>query len=367
LDNPAAQDLARSDPTAFVRDLPEPVVIDEFQRAPDLLAAIKAELNIDRRPGRYVLTGSARHQVVPELADYLTGRVELHTLWPFAAAELAPGPPSIVDRLFDGSVLAVRRTSPAGRNELVELVLRGGYPIATTLPPPARTRWLGSLAELIVERAGDDAPPLRRPEVLARFLRSSAARTAQVLNIAEMGRDAGLGRDQAAEYVRLLELIYLVITIPAWSANLSARVTKRPKLHLVDSGLAAYLQGLTADRLSPIDPDAVRSFGALLETFAVTEVLKQIGWADQQVTPYHFRTSDGVEVDLVLEAHDGRVAAIEIKAAGRVTAAATAGLKHLRERLGDRFVAGLLLTTGHLSQQLGDRLAVAPIDSLWRA
>jgi hypothetical protein len=366
LDDPSMRALAHSDPTAFVRGLPEPVVFDEFQRAPDLLAAIKAELNVDRRPGRYVLTGSARHQVVPELADYLTGRVELHTLWPFAMAELAPGAASIVDRLFDGSLLASRRSSAADRSSIVELVLRGGYPIATTLPPATRSRWLGSLEELIVERAGDDAPPLRRPEVLARFLRLSAARTAQVLNIAELGRDAGLGRDQAGEYVRVLELIYLTVTIPAWSTNLSARIAKRPKLHMVDSGLAAHLQGLTADRLSPIDPDAVRRFGALLETFAVTEVLKQSGWASVQVAPYHFRTSDGVEVDLVLEAYDGRVAAIEIKAAGRVTAAATAGLTHLRDRLGDRFVAGVLLTTGRMSQPIGDRLAVAPIDSLWQ-
>jgi hypothetical protein len=367
LDDPPVQALARSDPTAFVSGLTEPIVIDEFQRAPDLLAAIKAELNIDRRPGRYVLTGSAHHRVVPELADYLTGRVELYTLWPFAMAELAPGPPSIIDRLFDGSLLASRRRSATDRDKLIDLVLRGGYPIATTLPAAARTRWLGSLAELIVERAGDDAPPLRRPDMLARLLRLSAARTAQVLNIADIGRDAGLGRDQAGEYLRLLELIYLVINLPAWSVNLSARVIKRPKLHLVDSGLAAHLQGVSADRLSPVDPDAVRRFGALLETFVVTEILKQIGWATQRVTPYHFRTSGGAEVDLVLEAHDGRVAAVEIKAASRVAPAAAAGLRHLRDRLGDRFVGGVLLTTGGIAQRIDDRLAVAPVDALWCA
>lgn len=237
LDDPAVRVLAAGDPTAFVRDIAEPTVVDEFQRVPDLLAAIKAELNVDRRPGRFVLAGSARHQVVPELADYLTGRVELLTLWPFAMAEIVPDSPSVVDRLFDGS--------------------------------------------------------------------------------------------------------------------------------LDDSGLAAFLQGVTADRMSPVDPAAVSQFGALLETFVVTEVLKQMGWASQLATAYHYRTTDGVEVALVLEALDGRVTAAEVKAGSRVNAASTRGLVHLRDRLGERFVAGVVLTTGGQAQRLGDRLAVAPVDMLW--
>ncbi|MGH3994589.1 MAG: DUF4143 domain-containing protein, partial [Pseudonocardiaceae bacterium] len=189
-------------------------------------------------------------------------------------------------------------------------MLRGGYPIAVGLAPEPRSRWFANLAALVVERIGEDVTPVRRVDVLSRFLRLSAARTAQVLNAAELGRDAGLGRDQAGAYLRLLELVYLVVVLPAWSVNLTARVTKRPKLHLVDSGLAAHLQGITAERLSPVDPAAASRFGALLETFVVTEVLKQAGWASEPVSAYHYRTADGVEVDLVLETADGRVAAI---------------------------------------------------------
>ncbi|MGH3696599.1 MAG: ATP-binding protein [Pseudonocardiaceae bacterium] len=365
LDDPAVRRLAAGDPMAFVRDLPEPVVIDEFQRVPDVLAAIKTELNRDRRPGRYVLAGSARHQVVPELADFLTGRVELLTLWPFAMAELAPGTASVVDRLLDGSILRQRRASGAQRRELVEIVLRGGYPIAVGLAPEPRSRWFANLAALVVERVGEDVTPVRRVDVLSRFLRLSAARTAQVLNAAELGRDAGLGRDQAGAYLRLLELVYLVVVLPAWSVNLTARVTKRPKLHLVDSGLAAHLQGITAERLSPVDPAAASRFGALLETFVVTEVLKQAGWASELVSAYHYRTADGVEVDLVLETADGRVAAIEVKAGSQVSVSAMRGLTQLRDRLGARFVAGLMLTSGGQAQPVGDRLSVAPVDILW--
>jgi uncharacterized protein len=365
LDDPGVRGLATDDPTAFVRDLPEPVVLDEFQRVPDLLAAIKAELNRDRRPGRYVLAGSARHDVIPELADFLTGRVELLSLWPFAAAEMHPGTRSVVDRLFDGELLNVRRTSGMSRNDLIELVLQGGYPIATTLRPDARGRWFTNLTNLVVERLGDDVSQIRRTDVFGRFLRLSAARTAQVLNAAEIGREIDIGRDQAGAYLRLLELAYLVVQVPAWSTNLSGRLAKRPKLHLVDSGLAAHLQGITARRLSPVDPDAVTRFGALLETFVVTEVMKQLGWTSEPVMLSHFRTASGIEVDLVLETNDGRVGAIEVKAGSQVPRTGTRGLEYLRDHLGDRFVTGLVLTTGTQAQRIGDRLAVAPIDVLW--
>jgi uncharacterized protein len=365
LDDPAVRALAEADPSAFVRGLAEPVVFDEFQRVPAVLSAIKAELNLDRRPGRYVLTGSARHNVVPELSDYLTGRVDLTTLWPFAMAELNPAKPSAVDRLFDQSLIDARRTSSLDRESLVELVLRGGYPIAVTLEANARGRWLRNLATLVVERAGEDAGSTLRPDVLRRFLQLSAVRTGQVLNVAEIGRDAGLGRDQAGEYLRILELVYLAFRLPAWSVNLTARVTKRAKLHLVDTGLAAVLQGAGAERLAPTDPVGATRFGALLETFVVTEIVKQIGWSSIEVEPYHFRTADGLEVDLVLEATDGRVVAVEVKAGGRVTPTATKGLAYLRDRLGDRFVAGVLVNTGAQAQRLGDRLGVIPVDALW--
>jgi predicted AAA+ superfamily ATPase len=163
----------------------------------------------------------------------------------------------------------------------------------------------------------------------------------------------------------LLELVYLAIELPAWSANLVARESKRPKLHLVDSGLAAHLQGLTAEQLAPTDPVGAAKFGPLLETFVVTEVIKQLGWSSVAARPFHFRTAKGVEVDLVLEADDGRVVAIEVKPGSAINAGSSKGLQHLRDQLGDRFVAGWVLNTGPQAQRIGDRLAVAPVDELW--
>jgi predicted AAA+ superfamily ATPase len=365
LDDPAVRAIAAADPGAFVRGLPEPVVIDEFQRVPDLLAAIKAELNRDRRPGRFVLAGSARHDAVPELADFLTGRVDLLQLWPFAMAELNPTPVSIIDRLFSGAPIT-RRAVEFDRAEVVDAVLRGGYPIAVNLPAPARSRWFTSLATLVVERAADDVAPVRNTSALGHFLRLAAASTAQTRNAAELGREVGLGRDQAAAYLRLLELTYLTFELPAWSTNPTSRVIKRSKLHLVDSGLAAHLQGVTPEQLRPTDPVGAARFGALLETFVVGEVVKQLGWSVVVAQPYHYRTADGVEVDLVLEAADGRVAGIEVKAGSTPAGASTSGLRHLRDHLGDRFVAGLVLNTGSQAQRVNDRIWIAPVDELWR-
>ncbi|MEJ7703215.1 MAG: DUF4143 domain-containing protein, partial [Geodermatophilaceae bacterium] len=366
LDDPAVRRLATADSTAFVRDLAEPVVIDEFQRVPDLLAAIKSELNRDRRPGRFVLAGSARHEAVPELADFLTGRVELLRLW--AVRDGRAGAHRAVPSwtgLFDGTP-APRRIFEMSRADLVALVLRGGYPIAVGLPADARGRWLDNLATLVVERISDDVATVRNVDALRRFLRLAAAGTAQTRNAAEIGREVGLGRDQSATYLRLLELVYLTVELPAWSTNLASRVARRPKLHLVDGGLAAHLQGVTAQQLAPTDPAGAARFGALLETFVVTEVIKQLGWTSTIARPYHYRTADAVEVDLVLEASDGRVSAVEVKAGSHLTAAATRGLVHLRDRLGDRFVAGLVLNSGSHTQRIGDRLWVAPVDQLWR-
>lgn len=244
-------------------------------------------------------------------------------------------------------------------------MLRGGYPIAVGLAGSVRTRWFANLATLVVERVSDDVTTVRNTAMLGRFLRLAAANTAQTRNAAELGTEVGLGRDQTATYLRLLELVYLTFELPAWSTNLTSRVSKRPKLHLVDSGLAAHLQGVTTEQLAPTDPVGATRFGHLLETFVVTEIVKQLGWSAVDAQPFHYRTSDGVAVDLVLEASDGRVAGVEVKAGSAFTSASVRGLQRLRDQLGDRFVAGLVLNTGSQAQQVDDRISVAPVDELW--
>ncbi len=368
LDDMERAALAVQDPTGFVGGLPEPVVIDEFQHAPGVLAAIKAELNADYRPGRFLLTGSAHIRAVPALSKYLAGRVSIRTLLPFAEAELRGAPRNVVDGLFRDGVNEIRRDhTNTRREEITDLVVRGGFPLAVAIEPSRRPQWFRSLGTTIVERIDDDVRALRRPDHVAQLLRLAAAGTARLLNVAELGREIGLGRDQTGEYFDLLEAVHACYRLPAWSTNLMSRVTKSPKLHMVDTGWAATLLGLPASRFHPSDPLGSKLFGQLLETFVVNEMRKQAGWAVEAVTMYHARVADTFEVDLVMESADGRVVGIEVKASATVDRRTGRHLRTMRDRLGDRFVGGLVLHTGSVAQRIDDRIAVAPIELMWTA
>jgi predicted AAA+ superfamily ATPase len=207
-----------------------------------------------------------------------------------------------------------------------------------------------------------------RPDVWAimpRRLRQLAARTGQLLNLSAVSRDADLEASVGHDCVELLEAVFLVHRLPAFGTTLGARISKSPKVHLVDSGLGGWLLGLRAGRLSVRDPSSLTEYGHLVETFAVNEVLKQLSWSDETVSASHYRTHDGHEVDLVLESDDGRTCAVEVKASTRVRAADLRGIAHLRDRLGTRFVGGIVVYTGQRSYAAADRIHVVPLERLW--
>lgn len=184
-------------------------------------------------------------------------------------------------------------------------------------------------------------------------------------NIAAAGEAARLKARTAENYTRLLEALFLIYRLPAWGTTLHARAAAMPKLHVIDSGLAARLLRLTADKLSQRNPTALQQFGHLLETFVVGEALKQVSWMDGVAGVGHWRTHDGADVDLVIERNDGSVVAIEVKAGTRVSGRDLAGLRVIRDELGDAFVAGVVVYTGARSYNADDRLAVLPVDRLW--
>ena len=275
---------------------------------------------------------------------------------------------SLVDELFDGALLSGRATTATTaitRTNLVDIVLRGGYPIATELAPEHRRRWYRSLIELVIGHIADDVRAVRRPDQLSRVLRLAYSRSAQVLNVSDIGRELGLGSDQTGEYLHLLDAVFLLFKLPAWSTNLGARSVKHPKLHAVDTGLVASLLGFGRDRLQPTDPQGSKQFGHLLETFVVNEVLRHAGWAQAPVRLFHYRSATGDEVDLVLERDDGRIVGIEVKASGRLGSGDAAGLRQLRDGCGDRFVGGVVFNVGTHLQAIDDRLIVAPVSALW--
>ncbi|MEX0947160.1 MAG: DUF4143 domain-containing protein, partial [Acidimicrobiia bacterium] len=348
---------------------PGPVFIDEYQHVPMILDAIKVELNRDGSPGRFVISGSTRHDALPRAAQALTGRLHLMDILPLAQGEIDGTSDTLVARLFaDPASTVDARRSTTTRERYIARVTDGGFPPALRRArPAARSRWFDDYLALCLERDVAELARIQQKAALPKLLARLSGQTAQMLNIASAGEAAGLKARTAENYTKLLEALFLVQRLPAWGTTLRARAVAMPKLHVVDAGLAAHLLRLTPEKLARRDATAMQEFGHLLETFVAAEVMKQLSWMDDIVGLGHWRTHDGAEVDLVIERRDGTVVAIEVKAATRVTTKDLTGLRAIRDALGDAFLAGVVLNTGPQAYRAEDRIQVLPIDRLWTA
>jgi hypothetical protein len=360
LDDVATLGLAVGDPSGFIRNLTGPVVMDEIQKAPELFPAIKLAVDRDRRPGHFLLTGSANVMTLPRLSESLAGRMEIIPLFPFSAGELDAHPESFVKRLFDGTIGKVKPVR--SKDDLALRLVRGGYPEAIQRTgSDRRSAWFASYISTILQRDVRDLARVDGLHALPNLLKLLAARTSGLLNLADVGRDAGLPHTTMTRYLALLETVFLVHRLPAWSPNLGKRLVKAAKLHMVDTGLACHLTGTDANRLR----DDRTLLGQMLETFVVGELRKQLSWTNPQTALYHFRTAAGSEVDAVLEKPDGSVAGVEVKASATVDTSNFAALKELREQLGKRFITGVVLYTGDNLIPFGDKLWLVPLPILW--
>lgn len=367
LDEPATRAAVSADPGAFVVGA-SPVCIDEYQHVPAVLDAIKAELNRELRAGRYVITGSTRYDALPIAAQSLTGRLHLLTVWPLTQGEINGVRENLLAALLDDPTAAAPRgtVSATSRQEYIARITAGGMPIPLARrSPAARNRWFDDYVELVLERDVRELSRLRQREQLPGLLRRLAAQTAGVLNVTRAAGEAGLDRTTAADYVKLLEAVFLIMRLPAWGTTVRARATSAPKVHIVDAGLAARLLHVTPERLARRDATSLSQFGHLLETFVVGELVRQASWLDEVAAHGHWRTYDGDEIDLVLEREDGGVLAFEVKAAGQVAGRDARHLRKLRDALGERFLAGIALYMGPRAYSLEDRLYAMPIDRLW--
>lgn len=361
LDEAGVLAAAEADPAGFLSGLGGPVILDEVQRSPGLFPAIKAEVDRDRRPGRFLLTGSANVLLLPRLSESLAGRMEILTLWPLSQGEIEGVQEGFVDAVFSKDPISFQQ-EPEGTSDLPGRLLRGGYPEAHARGSEARRRaWFGSYVTTILQRDVRDLSNIEGLTDLPRLLSLLAARSASLVNYAELSRSASMPQSTLKRYVSLLQATFLVRTLPAWSSNLGKRLVRSPKLLLCDTGLISSLQGLSAERLAS-DPVLV---GPLLENFVAVELQKQSAWSATQPRPFHFRTQTGQEVDIVLEDAAGRVVGVEVKASATVGARDFRGLRALAEASGDRFRRGVVLYTGRTAVPFGENLHALPVSSLW--
>jgi predicted AAA+ superfamily ATPase len=358
LDDLTALEAARGDPAGFVGSLAGTAIIDEIQKAPALLPAIKAAIDRDRRPGRFLLTGSADVLALPSVSESLAGRMEVATLWPLSQGEIAGRRERFIDRVFGGDLPEPHRSS----GDLVARVVTGGFPEAVARSRAGRRRaFFESYVTTIVTRDVRDIAEIEAPGALHRLLQLCAVRSASLLNHSELSRTIALPVSTLKRYLAILETLFLVRELPAWSSNRGKRLARASKIHVTDTGLLSSLAGLDEEALRNDRP----GFGRVLESFVASELWKQIGWSETKPSLYHFRTHGGQEVDLVLEDARGRMVGIEVKASSTVTASDMSGLRALADVAGKLWVQGLVIYQGARSVPFGKALSACPVGALF--
>lgn len=367
LDDDVLLASVRADPSGFVRTADTLMIIDEVQRAPELLRAIKLEVDRDRRPGRFLLTGSANVLMLPALSESLAGRMEILTLQPLSQDEIQDAVGGFPEALLGargrpGEHALAPRQRTASRLDVCRRIVAGGFPEALTRNSAERRgAWFRSYLSSLLQRDVRDLANIEGLTDMPRLLALLAARTSSLMNMAEVSRTSGIAHSTLRRYLTLLEMTFVLQPLRSWSSNVGKRLVKSPKIHLIDTGLAAHLTGNgEADALatSPF-------LGALMESFVVQELRKQLGWSRAPFELYHYRAATGREVDVVIEAPGGRLAGIEVKASATVTRADFAGLDALAETAGKRFANGAVIYLGEQLLPFGESRWAVPLSELW--
>ena len=352
---------AAADPVGFLAGVPAIVTLDEIQRVPALLSAIKMSVDRDRRAGRFLLTGSANLLLLPAVSESLAGRMEVVRLYPLTEAEKAREPGRFVERLLAGSFRPRIHTGQPDPGDLVRRLLQGGYPEARRRTGARLRQWHRDYIDALIQRDARDIANLRNLDHLGTLLTLLALQTAQLLNVTAAAKHVGIRRETAENHLSALERLFLVRRLPAWHRNDARRLVKAPKVHVVDSGLAATLAGLSAD-------DWIRNrerFGHILESFVLHQLVAQAGWTDTDLRFWHYRDKDHIEVDVVIT-RGRQVWGVEVKAGATVTAGDGHGLRRLAEQSGKHFQGGVILYAGTSTLPTADpRILAVPLAELW--
>ena len=352
--------MNQSGPAFFEPYAGQTVIIDEVQRSPALFTHIKVSVDAHRTPGRFVLTGSADPLKLPNLGDSLAGRMTIIELAPLSQDELLGSPAHFIDALF------AERFQPTGAADprLIERLITGGYPDAVARSDfDRRIQWFDDYANSLIDRDARNLQTIGQPADVMRLLRLLGAQSANLLNNAGLSRTLGMPLATLRSYVALLSRLFMVMELPAWFTNASSRIAKAPKVYISDTGLMTYLLDQNVERLHL--PSSANQYGALLETFVVGELRKQLQWNTTRVRMHHFRSHDNHEVDVVLEGPGGRVIGIEVKSTSNPGARDFNGLHALQAAAGDRFLRGVVLYTGDQVLPHGSNLCAVPISALW--
>ncbi len=363
-DDIQTRSAAQRDPTVFLRSLKQPVVLDEIQLVPEIFRPLKILIDESRRNnnvrGGFLLTGSASVLTLPKLADALVGRVALHELLPFSAVEVSAEPAtSFIDRAFAtdwnfyqfSDLRHIIKMKDSSFPELLEIKDRS-----------IRYEWCNSYLNTVLQRDVRILLDVQKIKELPNLLQLLAIQSGGLLNVARLARNAGLNHVTIKKYLVLLESLFLILTLPAWSFKLKKRLIKTPKVYLTDLNLLLHL--LRID-LTESESQMNLIFGQILENFVAVEISKQATFSDTRIQLFHYRTSSGQEVDFLLEGPQGSIVGIEVKSTSNVTSKDFRHLESLRRDLGEKFVRGFVVYPGTDIVPFGEQLFAVPLASLW--
>lgn len=360
LDDTNTLNVALDDPMGLLKRSKAPTIIDEIQRAPELLRTIKLIVDRDRQPGRFLITGSADILAIPRSSESLAGRSEIVPLLPLSQTEIVGRPPKFISAVFNGDVPESKEI--LDEQQLVSRILAGGFPEVIKRNTPGRQQqWCRAYLEAVIQRDIRDISEIRKVRELPHLLAVLAACSGQMVNQHDIAQKIGLDGKTVNSYIAVFEQLFLIRHLPAWHRNTLKRLVKKPKLHFTDTALLASVSEITQ---TLIEQDR-QVLGPLLETFVFTELQKQMTWQDRRMTLSHYRDKDKVEVDFVLENGRSQVVGVEVKSASTVHSGDFGGLRKLASICGDNFCMGIVLYTGEEVLSFGNQQFAAPVDSLW--
>ena len=353
---------AKRDPQGFIDRLPKPSIIDEVQRVPDIFLPIKRDIDLNRLPGRYILTASTNPLFNTLIKESLAGRLETLKLYPLSQGELIGHTEDFISKAFTSDIPFLTPKDSTSKEHLYKSIIKGGYPAVENLSENQRNTWFKYHIDSILQTDIQDFPRIRADKTLPNFLSALSMQAAEIFESTALSFMNNVSQPTVHHHIRLLIALNLI----GYSQPLNPRLGKpleSSKLYLVDTGILSYLQGITVERLLE-EPQCTEN---LLENFVWSELTKQTSWSDIQVKIYHFRTSGGIEVDILLEDQMGRVVGIEVKNSETVQSHDFKGLDYLSDVLGPKFVKGIVLYTGKTAVPFGKKLFALPIASLWAA
>ena len=361
LDDHAVLFASSNDPFGFLDKYEGPLAIDEVQRNPDLLIAVKKIVDCRKQNGQFLMTGSANVLTIPNISESLAGRMILHTLWPLSQGEIVGCCGNFIEWAFNCDKLPFIKTK-LSQVELIDMIVRGGYPRSVRASDDAdRAEWMRSYIDTILQRDILNLSKIEGIKELPHVLAIIAERIGNLINLADISRITNINKVTLKRYYTLLQMVFLVVEVPAWFSSREKRLAKAPKVYLNDTGLACYLKHISHNDFI----NNRTNIGQLLENFCLMELKKQSTWHHIKPDIYHYRTQAGSEVDIVLEGPNNSIVGIEVKASTTIKKTDLSGIKSLQAASDNKFVKGIILYTGTQPIYIDTNIYALPINSLW--